>query len=496
MSFIIFIRILFVTAMTIMMVIVAIAYWRWTSRMAWKEPSFRSEKFTISDSSEIQAADVPALMQINKEYMRISQLVERAVVSIETTGISRDAVVSENGEIAESKSMTVHGLGSGVIVSKEGHIITAYHVIRNKHALRVTLSNGRNVSVRLIGVDEELDIAVLQVDNARLKFEPIPFGDSELLKPGMMVLACGNPYGLGATVSRGIISSRARKLVDSGLTLIQTDTPIFPGNSGGPLVNIFGEIVGINKSVLSDKDKNYGGIGFAIPSNHVLHSFAQICRHGRPMRGYLGFDIVPSTPPLRSYLDYHDANGVVVNLVKPGSPAEQAGLMCGDIIQRYNNIDIYNVDELQKNIENLIIGDKFKLTIWRKGQKLSLSMRVGDRILQSIPTQWENFMDEFGMTLREFTAEEQSIGARGLLVTHIEEKNPVNNIMNVGDIIFAVNHKPITSLENFAEIIRKGEAILSVSRDVEQFNVKVNVRSTSAQTDSPPHQLNDAGGED
>ena len=126
------------------------------------------------------------------------------------------------------------------------------------------------------------------------------------------------------------------KLVDSGINLIQTDASIFPGNSGGPLINICGEIIGINKSVLPNAEKNYAGIGFAIPSNLVMHSFEQICKHGRPMKGYLGLDIVRNTPPLRSFLDYHEAGGAVINIVKHGSPAEQAGLQTGDVILSFN----------------------------------------------------------------------------------------------------------------------------------------------------------------
>lgn len=354
--------------MTVMMTVVAVAYWRWNSRVTEKNVSFRSEVFTMAQQSELKEEDVPILHQLNEEYSRVARLVERVLVSIDTTGVTSVPQPSDDGESMIEKRLAVHGLGSGVIVTEEGHIITAYHVIQNKHALRVTLSNGKSVSVRLVGVDPELDIAVLQVENP-MTFVPLPFGNSDEIAPGMIVLACGNPYGLGTTVSRGIISARERKLVDSGLDLIQTDASIFPGNSGGPLINIRGEIIGINKSVLPNVEKNYAGIGFAIPSNLVVHSFEQICRHGRPMRGYLGLDIVRNTPPLRSFLDYHEAGGAVVNIVKPGSPAEQAGLQTGDVILSFNEVPIQTDKDVKDHIENLSIGDKFRLKIWRKGQK-------------------------------------------------------------------------------------------------------------------------------
>ncbi len=216
-----------------MMTVVSVAYWRWNSRVTEKNVSFRSEVFTLAQQPELKEEDIPVLHQLNEEYSRVARLVERVLVSIDTTGVTSVPQPSEDGDFMIEKRLTVHGLGSGVIVTEEGHIITAYHVIQNKHALCVTLSNGKSVSVRLVGVDPELDIAVLQVENP-MTFTPLPFGNSDEIAPGMIVLACGNPYGLGTTVSRGIISARERKLVDSGINLIQTDASIFPGNSGGP----------------------------------------------------------------------------------------------------------------------------------------------------------------------------------------------------------------------------------------------------------------------
>lgn len=467
--------------MTMMMTVVSVAYWRWNSRVTEKSVSFRSEVFTTAQKPELREEDVPILNQLNEEYTRVARLVERVLVSIDTTGVTNIAQPSEDGQFMVEKRLAVHGLGSGVIVTEEGHIITAYHVIQNKHALRVTLSNGKSVSVHLVGVDPELDIAVLKVDSD-LVFKPLPFGNSDNVAPGMIVLACGNPYGLGATVSRGIISARERKLVDSGLDLIQTDASIFPGNSGGPLINIRGEIVGINKSVLPNAEKNYAGIGFAIPSNLVQHSFQQICEHGRPMRGYLGLDIVPNTPPLRSFLDYHEAGGAVVNVVKPGSPAEQAGLQTGDVMLSFNEVPIQTIQDVLDRIENLSIGDKFRLKIWRKGQRMNLTLKVGDSILQNVPSPWADFMDEVGMHLRELTAEEQSIGARGLLVIQVDPKKSVGQILQAGDMVFAVNHQSVSTMDVLVQALREGPTLLTVSRDGQQFNVKVDVRPISEKT--------------
>lgn len=470
--------------MGMMMTVVAVAYWRWNSHVSEKSVSFRSEVFTTAQEPELKEKDVPILNQLNEEYSRVARLVERVLVSIDTTGVTNVAQPSEDGQFMVEKRLAVHGLGSGVIVTREGHIITAYHVIQNKHALRVTLSNGKSVSVHLVGVDPELDIAVLKVDN-QMSFNPLPFGNSDDIAPGMIVLACGNPYGLGTTVSRGIISARERKLVDTGLDLIQTDASIFPGNSGGPLINIRGEIIGINKSVLPNTDKNYAGIGFAIPSNLVQHTFQQICEHGRPMRGYLGLDIVPNTPPLRSFLDYHEAGGAVVNVVKPGSPAEQAGLQTGDVMLSFNEVPIQTIQDVLDRIENLSIGDKFRLKIWRRGQKMNVTLKVGDSILQNAPSPWADFMDGVGMHLRELTAEEQSIGARGLLVIQVDAKKSVGQILQAGDMVFAVNHQSVSTMDVLVKALREGPALLTVSRDGQQFNVKVDVSPVSEKTLMP-----------
>ena len=197
-------RALLVIMMTVMMTVVSVAYWRWNSRVTEKNVSFRSEVFTLAQQPELKEEDIPVLHQLNEEYSRVARLVERVLVSIDTTGVTSVPQPSEDGDFMIEKRLTVHGLGSGVIVTEEGHIIT-----------------------------------VLQVENP-MTFTPLPFGNSDEIAPGMIVLACGNPYGLGTTVSRGIISARERKLVDSGINLIQTDASIFPGNSGGPLVNIRG----------------------------------------------------------------------------------------------------------------------------------------------------------------------------------------------------------------------------------------------------------------
>lgn len=470
--------------MTVMMTVVAVAYWRWDSRVTERNISFRSEVFTTAQESELKDTDIPTLHQLNEEYSKVAQLVERVLVSIDTTGVTNVTQPSEDGQSVIEKRLAVHGLGSGVIVTKEGHIITAYHVIQNKHALRVTLSDGRSrlrtsgrrgpgTGHRRAESGQAGQPDDLQSSSLRQQRQSGSRHDRSGLR---------QPLRTGHDGFTRHHQRRERKLMDSGLDLIQTDASIFPGNSGGPLINIRGEIIGINKSILPNTEKSYTGIGFAIPSNLVQHSFQQICVHGRPMRGYLGLDIVPNTPPLRSFLDYHEATGAVVNMVKSGSPAEQAGLRTGDVMLNFNEVPILNVQDVLDRIENLSIGDKFRLKIWRKGQKMNLTLKVGDSILQNAPSPWADFMDGVGMHLRELTAEEQSIGARGLLVIQVNPKKSVGQILQTGDMVFAVNHQSVSTMEALVKALREGPALLTVSRDGQQFNVKVDARPVSEKT--------------
>ena len=405
-----------------------------------------------------------------KEVYR--QVVE-SVVGVETSADDGTGLLSQ---------------GSGIVATKSGYIITNAHVVEYSKDYNVTVTLHEDETAYdavVVGYDKTSDLAILKIEADNLK--PAVFGDVDQMEIGDEVLAIGNPGGLdfASTLTGGYISALNRTLKsnsDNGMTYIQTDAAINPGNSGGPLINIRGEIIGINKSILPNTEKSYTGIGFAIPSNLVQHSFQQICVHGRPMRGYLGLDIVPNTPPLRSFLDYHEATGAVVNMVKSGSPAEQAGLRTGDVMLNFNEVPILNVQDVLDRIENLSIGDKFRLKIWRKGQKMNLTLKVGDSILQNAPSPWADFMDGVGMHLRELTAEEQSIGARGLLVIQVNPKKSVGQILQTGDMVFAVNHQSVSTMEALVKALREGPALLTVSRDGQQFNVKVDARPVSEKT--------------
>jgi S1-C subfamily serine protease len=246
----------------------------------------KTEKFTPADKSQLELGSVPLLDRINEEYTRLADTVVPSVVSITTTKTVVQRQWSDPLEYffggrsrgRNSTEQQVTSLGSGVIVSKEGHIVTNNHVLNATDDIMVELNDGRTAKAKVIGTDSQLDLAVLKIDLPQLA--PLPLANSDLVKVGQLVFAIGNPFGLEESVSQGIISAKNRRAIaESSLEFFQTDTAINPGNSGGPLVNIKGEVVGINTAIYSESGGNQG-IGFAIPANVVKQIGRQHWRLG------------------------------------------------------------------------------------------------------------------------------------------------------------------------------------------------------------------------
>jgi serine protease Do len=242
----------------------------------------------------------------------------------------------------------VTSLGSGVIVSKEGHIVTNNHVLNGTNDVTVQLNDGREAKAKIVGTDAQIDLAVLKIDLANLT--PLSLGDSDKVKVGQIVMAIGNPFGLEESVSQGIISAKDRRAMnDSQVEFFQTDTAINPGNSGGPLVNIRGEVIGINSAIYSESGGNQG-IGFAIPSNVVKAAMGSIISKGRVIRGYLGVGIQAVTKEIAEQFKLDSVRGALVTDVTPGSPAEKAGIIRGDVIRKVNDYDVKDAVSLVSRI--------------------------------------------------------------------------------------------------------------------------------------------------
>ena len=270
-------------------------------------------------------------------------------------------------------------MGSGMIVSPEGHIVTNWHVVKEASEVSVQLSDGRALSARVAGADQRSDIAVLKVDAEGLK--PIAFGDSEQVRVGQMVFAVGNPFGLQETVTQGIISAKGRRtLSEAANEFFQTSTTINPGNSGGPLIDIHGRVIGINNFILS-RSGGSEGISFAIPSNVARRVYEDIIQHGRVIYPWFGVVMRPLTPSLAQQLSLPDTRGALVAATLANSPAERSGLQGGDVILSFNGRPILDGNDLKNRVAEAQVGTPASFSVLRSGKPLALKV-----VMEEAPT--------------------------------------------------------------------------------------------------------------
>lgn len=270
------------------------------------------------------------------------------------------------------------GIGSGFIISDDGYILTNEHVVSGAQEIQVSIVDiDKPVIARIVGEDEELDLAVLKVD-VNKKLPTLKLGDSSSVNVGNWVIAIGNPYSLDHTVTVGVISAKGRPITVQGSryrNLLQTDASINPGNSGGPLLNLQGEVIGINTAVNSQAQ----GIGFAIPSDTVKSVLDDLMKEGKVKRSWLGVEIQDVNQSIANYYELPNLEGVFVRNVVTGGPADKAGIKQGDIILSVNGTKVNSASELQDIISKLKPGDKVKLTIWRNIKKISCTVTLGER---------------------------------------------------------------------------------------------------------------------
>jgi serine protease Do len=273
-----------------------------------------------------------------------------------------------------------HGIGSGVIISPDGYIVTNNHVIDGATEIRVTMSDRRILTAKLIGTDPLTDIAVIKIEGSN--FPSVPFGDSTLLEPGQTVLAFGNPYGFRFTVTRGIVSAlnRPSPFGDNPRKpgeFIQTDAAINPGNSGGPLVDARGQVIGINTFLYSPSGA-FAGMGFAIPTQIVRPTVDSLMKYGKVSHGYMGIGISDVTPENSKFFDLHDANGAVVTQVEPDSPAGKAGLKVGDVVTELDGHKVSDAGQLQVEVGQKRPGTEIKLGLMRDGKSVNVPVTLAD----------------------------------------------------------------------------------------------------------------------
>src|SRR5438093_4017996 len=343
-------------------------------------PSIRkSEKYTLASEPSVDSKQVASLEALNRERRALVNSVIPSVVAVKTSkkiGIRREYGLDpfefffgnqRRYRSPRDEAIVQNSLGSGVIVTNEGHIITNTHVVDQVDEIEVQLSDDRTKKARLIGADSQLDLAVLKIDNPGVK--PLKLADSDTVQPGDFVVAIGNPFGLQETVTDGIISWKGQpNSTDFRGDLLQTNAAINPGNSGGPLINLRGEVVGINEQIVSSSGGSQG-IGFAIPSNTVRTVLESVLKHGRIIRGYLGI----VSRALQSAQGPTDNEGVVVDQVMPGSPAAQAQLQPGDVVRKFDGRDVQNITTLRKMVGQSELDKNVELEVIRDGKPLKVT---------------------------------------------------------------------------------------------------------------------------
>jgi serine protease Do len=371
------------------------------------------------------------------------------------------------------------GMGSGFIVAPEGYVVTNQHVVNGASEIQVTLHDGRKIRAELVGIDEKTDLAVLKVDSK----EALPFarfGDSETTRVGDWVVAIGNPFGLGGSATAGIVSARGRDIQAGPFDdFFQIDAPINQGNSGGPLFNLKGEVIGINSAIYTPNGGNVG-IGFAIPSNLAEGVIEQLRATGRVERGFLGVTIQPLDEEIAESLGLSSENGALVASVVPGGPAEKAGIEPGDVIVAVDGDDVAQMKELTRRIAAMAPDARAEFEVIRNGERRKIDVRIGRTPSEPRRVRADagaNPEGSLGLALREITPEVRErfgIGdeVQGAVVAGVDpESGAAEKGLRPGDVIVAVGRTPVASVdEAMREIERqksaqRGSVLLRVIRE-------------------------------
>jgi len=451
---------------------------------------------TISAETE-QTDSYLALESFSNSIADIAEKVGPAVVNIDTVRMvkqgspffSQDPVFRQFfGEQFKDYSRTIpqKGTGSGFIISQEGYILTNEHVVHKADKIKVTLSDGREFTGKLIGSDLDSDIAIVKIDSDDLPI--VTLGDSDKLRVGEIVVAIGNPYGLQQTVTMGVVSAEGRSIPVEEHTyrnFIQTDAAINPGNSGGPLLNTKGEVVGINTAIIAYAQ----GIGFAIPINIPKKNIDELIELGKVRRSWLGVYIQEVTPEIAEQFDLpEDAKGVLVGDVIKDSPAEKSGIKRGDIITKVNNEEVDSPGELQDKIGSIEIGEKANIEVVRDGKEISFVVRIDE-----MPTIDEEgtelskekvFSVQTGLKVQMVTPDiAKEVGlpwVKGLAITEVISGSSADDMgLQPGDIILEANRVEVSNVDEWEKVISKLEPgdtlLLLVFRSGHTYYVPIKV---------------------
>jgi len=430
-------------------------------------------------AADQQAADKEVLRALSRAISNVAAEARPAVVSIYTTRVVKlrtpgtlelPPMFEEffgrklpREMMPQQREFRRRGLGSGFIIDAEkGYILTNNHVIDGADDIRVRLSDKQEVAGKVIGADEKTDLAVLQIDAKDL--HALPLGDSDGLEVGEFVVAIGCPFGLRETVSCGIVSATGR----SGLGIedyedfIQTDAAINVGNSGGPLLNVDGEVVGVNTAIFSRTGGSVG-VGFAIPVNMARDVIAQLVETGKVTRGFLGVMIQDLTPDLAKKLDVKEAEGVVVSQVNAGTPAADAGIEPGDVIVEYGGDSVAGVAKLRAKVAATRPGSEAEIVVVRGGQRKTLTVKVAELTESALAAvRGGGSAESLGLSVQDLTPDiARNLGIRaagGVAVTAVDEAGPAAaEGIQAGDVILEVNRRPVRNAHEFQAALAKAD---------------------------------------
>ncbi|HEX2277044.1 MAG TPA: DegQ family serine endoprotease [Candidatus Tectomicrobia bacterium] len=374
------------------------------------------------------------------------------------------------GGTGPQRELRRRSLGSGVIINKDGHIVTNNHVVENATDIKVSLSDKEEFDATVVGRDAKTDVALIKIE-AKRDLPVAPLGDSERLRVGEWVLAIGNPFGLGHTVTVGITSAKGR-IIGAGPydNFIQTDASINPGNSGGPLFNLNGEVVGINTAIVASGQ----GIGFAIPINLAKEILTQLREQGRVTRGWLGVQVQHVTPELAQSFGLERARGALVVDVQPNSPAAGAGLQRGDVIVRFGGEEIEDMHELPHVVAMTPPGTEVDLRLIRQGEERTVQVKLGEMPegQRQAAVGGDTPEGKLGLAVQELTPEiARSLDlpdARGVVVTGVAAGSPADEAgIRRGDAVLEVNQQKVTNLQEYRDALSRvetGAAVLFLIR--------------------------------
>ena len=350
------------------------------------------------------------------------------------------------------------GLGSGFIISEDGYVVTNNHVIDKAQDIEVVLEDGKKYKADIIGKDAKTDLAVLKINPEKM-LQAVVFGNSDKLRIGDWVVAIGNPFGLGYTVTVGIVSAKGRSLgLSSYDDFIQTDASLNPGNSGGPLFNQMGDVIGVNTAIVAGGQ----GIGFAIPINMAKNVIEQLKDKGKVVRGWLGVLVQPITPAIAESMKLKEPKGALVGDVTPNSPAEKAGIQRGDVIVDFNGNKIEDVSDLTTLAAVTPPGTEVKLKVMKDGSVKDIDVKLGEFPDEVAESTEKEVKEKLGLTVHEITP---SIAARfrletdkGVVITHVDQGSVAQESgLQPGDVILDVDGQAVNNIDDYKNAIDKME---------------------------------------